>query len=139
MADHAGVSVSGKAGYLPTLFRDWGAVKKDGNLKSDSKVPLSIERTLLRWLRSAVILSSLSAFLSSFHDPATRVNGILLGLVALLFVCLPVAKFVRRSLDLTKAIAVQPMTDRGLVHAMGFTTAAVLAGILLIDLVFSKR
>eukprot|EP00442_Polarella_glacialis_P056368 CAMPEP_0115067820 /NCGR_PEP_ID=MMETSP0227-20121206/11617_1 /TAXON_ID=89957 /ORGANISM="Polarella glacialis, Strain CCMP 1383" /LENGTH=141 /DNA_ID=CAMNT_0002453959 /DNA_START=55 /DNA_END=480 /DNA_ORIENTATION=- len=139
MAGHAGLLPGGTPSIFRCLIADWKAVNKDSNLKTDSKVPLAIERTLLRWLRSAVILSSLSAFLSSFSDMASKVNGALLGVVALLFVFLPLFKFVRRSLDLTKAVAKQPMTDRYLVDLMAMSTATILLAVLCVDMAFNER
>merc|ERR1711953_1250936 len=46
---------------------------KERELRVDAKTPMANERTLLRWLRSAVLLSSVSALLSSFPDIAARI------------------------------------------------------------------
>eukprot|EP00930_Biecheleria_cincta_P066417 TRINITY_DN52521_c0_g1_i1.p1 TRINITY_DN52521_c0_g1~~TRINITY_DN52521_c0_g1_i1.p1 ORF type:complete len:155 (+),score=34.75 TRINITY_DN52521_c0_g1_i1:43-465(+) len=136
MASHAGAQAEGQRSFIPKLVSDWRAVNKDAKLQTDCKVPLSIERTLLRWLRSAVLLSSLSAFLISTRDAASVVNGLLMALLSLVFVLVPLGKFVRRSLDLSKAVAVQPMTDRGLVKAMGISLASILGGILVVNVIF---
>ncbi|CAE7380407.1 unnamed protein product, partial [Symbiodinium sp. CCMP2456] len=120
------------------LFRDWREViadpKKDKKLL-DAKVPLAVERTLLRWLRSAVILASLSAFLMGLGNKAARVNGGLLAVAAMIMVTVPVFKFLRRSLDVSKAKAIQPMTDRSLVQVIGALMAGVLLTVLLVDIV----
>eukprot|EP00913_Durusdinium_trenchii_P002765 g2557.t1 len=105
----------------------------------DPKVPLSIERTLLRWLRSGVILSSLSIFLLHLGSKASKMNGSLVGCAALIMVTVPVFKFLRRSLDVSKAKAVQPMTDRGLVQAVGFILAGVLSTVLLVSIVLPNK
>eukprot|EP00933_Yihiella_yeosuensis_P036830 TRINITY_DN30646_c0_g1_i1.p1 TRINITY_DN30646_c0_g1~~TRINITY_DN30646_c0_g1_i1.p1 ORF type:complete len:131 (+),score=17.86 TRINITY_DN30646_c0_g1_i1:85-477(+) len=126
------------AGFFQQLIADWKAADKAAKIKTDAKVPLSAERTLLRWLRSAVILSSLSAFLSSLPEKASQVNGLLLGIVALLFVIIPGVKYVRRSLDLTKAQAVQPKVDRALVDVLSFATATVLTAVLMVDIVYGS-
>lgn len=112
------------------LMRDWKEVNaKEESKVLDPKVLLSIERTLLR---------SLSIFLLHLGDKASRVNGSLVGVAALMMVTVPIFKFLRRSLDVSKAKAVQPMTDRGLVQAVSFILAGVLSTVLLVSVVLGK-
>mmetsp|Transcript_61992 Transcript_61992/g.115910 ORF Transcript_61992/g.115910 Transcript_61992/m.115910 type:complete len:136 (-) Transcript_61992:64-471(-) len=120
------------------LIGDWRDVASDQKQDKkllDPKVPLAIERTLLRWLRSAVILASLSAFLLGLGNKASRVNAGLLAAVAVMMTVVPVFKFLRRSLDVSKAKSVQPMTDRALVQAVGYLLSGVLLTVLLVDFV----
>ncbi|CAE8596952.1 unnamed protein product, partial [Polarella glacialis] len=58
---------------------------EDEELHVDCKSPMANERTVLRWLRSAIILCSLSAFLSSQEDVSDQINGLLLAVVSILF------------------------------------------------------
>mmetsp|Transcript_144682 Transcript_144682/g.204651 ORF Transcript_144682/g.204651 Transcript_144682/m.204651 type:complete len:135 (-) Transcript_144682:65-469(-) len=134
------MSLTGCFEDLSQLMRDWREVTAKDDLKVlDPKVPLSIERTLLRWLRSAVILSSLSVFLLHLGDKASRLNGSLVAIAALIMVTVPIFKFLRRSLDVSKAKAVQPMTDRGLVQVVSFILAGVLSTVLLVSVVLPNH
>lgn len=82
-----------------------------------------------------MILASLSAFLMGLGNKAARVNGGLLAVAAMIMVTVPVFKFLRRSLDVSKAKAIQPMTDRSLVQVIGALMAGVLLTVLLVDIV----
>ena len=72
----------------------------DPELRVDMKTLLASERTILRWLRSAILLSTLSAYLTSQDGDAARLNGFLLALVATLFSIWPAMAFYRRSVDM---------------------------------------
>eukprot|EP00439_Symbiodinium_sp_Y106_P035335 s3549_g4.t1 len=124
-----------KASAIPNSMAGQGTCFADDKKLLDPKVPLAVERTLLRWLRSAVILASLSAFLMGLRNKAARVNGGLLAVAAMIMVTVPVFKFLRRSLDVSKAKAIQPMTDRSLVQVIGALMAGVLLTVLLVDIV----
>lgn len=106
---------------------------KDRKLKVDPKTPLAIERTLLRWIRSAIILSSLSVLLSSISDPAAQVNGLLLGLVSLLFVFWPLIGYLKRSMDVAQAVPKQPKVDKSMAIVLGVSLSATLTAALIVE------
>ena len=61
MSGAANVNMTLRRGFgILELLRDWREVNVRDAKVLDPKVPLSIERTLLRWLRSGVILSHLA-------------------------------------------------------------------------------
>lgn len=108
-------------------------------LRVDLKTPLANERTLLRWLRSAVLLASLSALLSSSTaDPASQLNGLLLSSLALLFCFWPVLIFRRRSFEYAEGQAKtgQPKADRALPQAMALSLIVILCAVLAVHALF---
>mmetsp|Transcript_68538 Transcript_68538/g.107144 ORF Transcript_68538/g.107144 Transcript_68538/m.107144 type:complete len:384 (+) Transcript_68538:106-1257(+) len=109
------------------------AATADTLLRVEVKTPLANERTLLRWLRSAVLLSTLSAFLSSGQHPASQVNGLLMAGVSLLFVFWPAGVFWQRSSDLAKVPSKQPVTDKTLSQVLAFALITILASVLIIQ------
>jgi len=111
-----------------------GTYAPERELLVDCKVPLSIERTLLRWLRSTVILGSLSAFLISQSSLGTQINGVLLGLVSLIFVIMPLKSFIRGSLQLMNPQSKQPKVDRVMPWVMASSLVIVLAATLVVDI-----
>jgi len=111
-----------------------GAQKRgDVKLKVDCKTPLAIERTLLRWMRSTVLLASLSSFLVSGPSPSMQLNGLLLGLVSLLFVGLPAHSYRRRSLELMNPSSQQPKVDRFMPMAMAWSFSIILLATLIVN------
>jgi len=109
-------------------------------LRVDAKTPLASERSLLRWLRSSVLLSSLSAYLCSRADDASQLNGVLLGGAAMLFVLWPLSNFRRRSLEYRQAYAGmgQPKVDRTLPQALAMLLVVILLATLLIHSLFGN-
>jgi len=102
-------------------------------LRVDAKTPMANERTLLRWLRSAVMLSTLSAFLSSREELGARVNGLLLALLSLLFIFGPLAAFRQRSLEFADPKAKKPRPDYVLQQMLGWSLTLILASSLAVD------
>lgn len=97
----------------------------------DCKTPTSNERTVLRWFRSAVMMLSVSAFLTSNDGFANQINGLLLGAVALLCVFWPLSLFHQRSAMIQKPRGLgQPATDRAMPQALGFALASILTSVL---------
>jgi uncharacterized membrane protein YidH (DUF202 family) len=111
--------------------------QKDAVLRVEVKTPMANERTLLRWLRSAVLLSTLSAFLSSRQHTASQLNGVLLAGVSLLFVFWPMSVFRQRSLDLAKSTSRQPVTDKTLSQVLALSLITMLVCVLIIQALFS--
>jgi len=111
-----------------------GKYQPEKEMLVDCKTPLSIERTLLRWLRSTVILGSLSAFLVSSPSFGNQINGVLLGLVSLIFVVMPLKSFIRSSLQLMNPKSKQPKVDRVMPWIMASSLGAVLAATLVVDI-----
>merc|ERR1712014_351791 len=109
----------GLAGRLSRLC--YTSEVKDAELRVDAKTPMANERTLLRWLRSAVLLSALSAFLSSCAELGSRINGFLLALVSLLFVFGPLASFRHRSQEIGDPKAKKPRQDYVLQQMLGWS------------------
>lgn len=99
----------------------------------DCKTPMSNERTVLRWFRSAVMMLSVRAFLTSNDGFANQINGLLLGAVALLCVFWPLSLFHQRSAMIQKPRGLgQPATDRAMPQALGFTLASILTSVLVV-------
>eukprot|EP00931_Biecheleriopsis_adriatica_P103960 TRINITY_DN7872_c1_g1_i1.p1 TRINITY_DN7872_c1_g1~~TRINITY_DN7872_c1_g1_i1.p1 ORF type:complete len:674 (-),score=142.90 TRINITY_DN7872_c1_g1_i1:35-2056(-) len=114
----------------------WEGPAKD--LLVDCKTPLSNERTVLRWFRSAVLLASLSALLSSSAGISNQLNGLLLGGVAVLFVFWPLAHFDRRSREIEKPwVSGQPAAHRTMPQALAMCLATILTAVLVVHAVFS--
>lgn len=103
-------------------------------LKVDCKTPLAIERTLLRWMRSTVLLASLSSYLVSAANPTMQLNGLLLGLVAILFVALPAHSYWSRSVELANPKSEQPKVDRFLPTAMAWSFSIILLATLVVSI-----
>eukprot|EP00929_Paragymnodinium_shiwhaense_P053677 TRINITY_DN2688_c0_g1_i2.p1 TRINITY_DN2688_c0_g1~~TRINITY_DN2688_c0_g1_i2.p1 ORF type:complete len:722 (-),score=173.05 TRINITY_DN2688_c0_g1_i2:226-2391(-) len=126
-----------RAGFFTRLLACCGAGSQargsDKTLRVDAKTPMANERTLLRWLRSAVLLSSLSAFLSSRSDSASRINGVLMALLSLLFVFGPLTIFRGRSLEMADAKAKKPSQDYLLQQLFGWSLALILMSTLVVD------
>merc|ERR1712217_131357 len=110
----------------------------DAALKVDLKTPLANERTLLRWLRSAVLLTAVSALLSSSPNDAAKLNGILLGGVALLFVFWPTCTFQRHSLQFKQASSTtgQPQAERTMPQVLALSLVCILAAALVVEACF---
>merc|ERR1711972_529965 len=111
--------------------------QKDAVLRVEVKTPMANERTLLRWLRSAVLLSTLSAFLSSRQNTASQLNGVLLAGVSLLLVFWPMSVFIQRSLDLARVPSRQPVTDKTLSQVLALSLITMLVCVLIIQALFS--
>lgn len=117
--------------------------KKDESadkLKVDCKTPMAIERTLLRWMRSTVLLASLSSFLVAGGTFSMQLNGFLLGLVSVVFVILPTRSYFQRSLELQypkhkPGEATQPKVDRALPRLMAWSMSMILACTLVVSVV----
>lgn len=110
-----------------------GNALDDPSLRVEVKTPLANERTLLRWLRSAVLLSTLSAFLSSSHHPASQVNGLLMAGLSLLYVVWPAGVFYHRSVEMAQVPHKQPVTDKTLSQVLAFALIAILVCVLVIQ------
>lgn len=126
------------AGAPPPGWRALGAADYR-ELKVDLKTPMANERTLLRWLRSAVLLSSLSAFLCSCKsDTSSQLNGLLLSGVTLLFVFWPLVVFRRRSLEYPEGQAKTglPKADRALPQALALSLVVILSAVLAVHALF---
>lgn len=106
---------------------------EDPPLKIDCKTPMAIERTLLRWMRSTVMLASLSALLLSGTTFAMQVNGALIGLVSILFVILPARDFIRRSKVLSDPKAKQPKVDRAVIGILSWSLSAILLATVMVS------
>eukprot|EP00434_Breviolum_minutum_P031589 symbB.v1.2.027930.t1/scaffold2902.1/size67635/4 len=101
---------------------------------------MSNERTVLRWFRSAVMMLSVSALLTSTDGFANQINGMLLGAVALLCVFWPLSLFYQRSAMVQKPRGLgQPATDRAMPQALSLSLASILASVLVIHAAFSGR
>lgn len=108
-------------------------------LRVDCKVPLAIERTALRWFRSAVLLSSLSAYLLSSRTLAEQLNGFLLAGLAVLFVFWPLSNFYRRSMEISKPSASgQTETDRTLPQALSVCLITILTSVLVVQAILAS-
>eukprot|EP00405_Crypthecodinium_cohnii_P031314 CAMPEP_0206516778 /NCGR_PEP_ID=MMETSP0324_2-20121206/63561_1 /ASSEMBLY_ACC=CAM_ASM_000836 /TAXON_ID=2866 /ORGANISM="Crypthecodinium cohnii, Strain Seligo" /LENGTH=600 /DNA_ID=CAMNT_0054009759 /DNA_START=243 /DNA_END=2045 /DNA_ORIENTATION=- len=99
---------------------------KDPELLVDCKTPLAIERTLLRWMRSTIMLASLSSLLMSSGDIAGRINGVLLGIACLCFAYFPLMNYLERSKQLLNPKAKQPKVDRTMPRILTCTFCFVL-------------
>mmetsp|Transcript_35230 Transcript_35230/g.114058 ORF Transcript_35230/g.114058 Transcript_35230/m.114058 type:complete len:654 (-) Transcript_35230:122-2083(-) len=131
-----------KVGFLkPTeaarsLRRTWCAMcaggdaaapaRADPKLIVDCKTPMAIERTLLRWMRSTILLGSLSSLLMSGSSFDMQLNGVLLGLVCLIFTIFPLMSYVQRSRELSNPKAKQPKVDRTMPRILALSFSAVL-------------
>eukprot|EP00429_Kryptoperidinium_foliaceum_P019315 CAMPEP_0176040592 /NCGR_PEP_ID=MMETSP0120_2-20121206/20128_1 /TAXON_ID=160619 /ORGANISM="Kryptoperidinium foliaceum, Strain CCMP 1326" /LENGTH=639 /DNA_ID=CAMNT_0017373989 /DNA_START=27 /DNA_END=1946 /DNA_ORIENTATION=- len=105
----------------------------DMRLKVDCKTPLAIERTLLRWMRSTVLLASLSSFLVSASSPSMQLNGLLLGLVSIVFVALPAHNYWCRSIELMNPASQQPKVDRFMPTAMAWSFSVIMLATLVVN------
>jgi hypothetical protein len=110
--------------------------KPEATLRVDVKTPLANERTMLRWMRSAVMISSVSALLSSKRDDASQINGFLLGLAALLFLFWPLLVYRRRSLGFANLLHGEKV-DRVLPQALGLTLVLALVATLAVHGLFA--
>lgn len=107
--------------------------KPDAKLQVDCKTPLAIERTLLRWMRSTVLLGSLSSLLMSDGGGAGQLNGFLLGLVCLLFAFLPLASYLERSKQLASPNSKQPKVDRTMPRILTVSFCVVLLSTVIVS------
>mmetsp|Transcript_30704 Transcript_30704/g.81758 ORF Transcript_30704/g.81758 Transcript_30704/m.81758 type:complete len:657 (+) Transcript_30704:93-2063(+) len=101
-------------------------VKDDPKLLVDCKTPMAIERTLLRWMRSTILLGSLSSLLMSGSSFDMQLNGVLLGLVCLIFTIFPLMSYVKRSRELSNPKAKQPKVDRTMPRILALSFSVVL-------------
>lgn len=128
--------------HISGALHRWKGTKESQpqKLRVDPKTPMANERTLLRWLRSAAFLTTLSAFLASQSDSASQLNALLLAFVSLLFVFWPLFMFCRRSHDISSASALsrQPKVDRALPQALALSLVVILLAVLLIQAVFES-
>jgi len=110
----------------------------DVALRVDMKTPLANERTVLRWLRSAALLSGLSVMVAHQADGAAQLNGLLLGGIALLFSVWPVCTYVQRSRGFAEAKATmgQPKADRTVPQALALSLASILTAVLMVHVMF---
>lgn len=106
---------------------------EDKDLTIDSKTPMANERTLLRWLRSAVLLSGLSAFLSASKQQAAQINGMFLSFLALIFTLAPLWSYWVRSKEISSAKPSQPQQDYFLQQMLGWSLIVVLSLTLSVD------
>merc|ERR1712232_1373532 len=83
-------------------------VTADTPLRCDKKTPMANERTLLRWLRSAVLLAGMSALLSSYPATGAQINGMLLAVLAIVFVFAPLRSYRQRSRDMSDPSVKKP-------------------------------
>merc|ERR1712107_817149 len=111
-------------------------LKENQKLFVDLKTPLANERTLIRWFRSAVLLASVSALLMVGDRTDAQINGIVLGIVALLFVALPAQQFYRRSMYMIKPESKQPKVDRTLPWVISYGLVAALAATIAVSVQF---
>ncbi|CAK9049505.1 unnamed protein product [Durusdinium trenchii] len=111
---------------------------------------MSNERTVLRWFRSAVMMLSVSAFLTSTPGFASQINGMLLAAIALLCVFWPWRLFYRRhklvdwepsrSMMVKKPLGIgQPATDRAMPQVLGLSLASVLASVIVVHAAFKDE
>mmetsp|Transcript_4139 Transcript_4139/g.10474 ORF Transcript_4139/g.10474 Transcript_4139/m.10474 type:complete len:652 (+) Transcript_4139:97-2052(+) len=101
-------------------------VKDDPKLLVDCKTPMAIERTLLRWMRSTILLGSLSSLLMSGSSFDMQLNGVLLGLVCLIFTIFPLMSYVKRSRELSNPKAKQPKVDRTMPRILALSFSVVM-------------
>mmetsp|Transcript_75351 Transcript_75351/g.199951 ORF Transcript_75351/g.199951 Transcript_75351/m.199951 type:complete len:126 (+) Transcript_75351:103-480(+) len=107
-------------------------------LRVDLKTTLANERTVLRWMRSAVMLGGLATFLLNFKgDVKTQLNGLLLSVVAVFFTCWPLKDFLYRSRayrDLS--LQRQPKVDQTLPKVLSVSLGGILSAILIVEWAF---
>mmetsp|Transcript_45378 Transcript_45378/g.82917 ORF Transcript_45378/g.82917 Transcript_45378/m.82917 type:complete len:320 (+) Transcript_45378:60-1019(+) len=114
-------------------------VNPNSLLRVDVKTTLSNERTAIRWLRTAVALASISAFLLSREGLTAKVDGLLLGCLALVFCYLPVKVFWKRSTGFSNTKLEMEDADMKLPQVLGGSVMLVFTTILLVDVLFTER
>mmetsp|Transcript_50996 Transcript_50996/g.119244 ORF Transcript_50996/g.119244 Transcript_50996/m.119244 type:complete len:320 (-) Transcript_50996:108-1067(-) len=114
-------------------------VNPNSLLRVDVKTTLSNERTAIRWLRTAVALASLSAFLLSREASAAKVDGLLLGCLALMFCYLPVKVFWKRSTGFSNTKLEMEGADMKMPQVLGGSVMFVFMTILFVDVFVTER
>lgn len=110
-----------------------GGASQDQQLLVDCKTPMSIERTLLRWLRSTMLLGGLSSFLVSSEDGSMQLNGVLLGCLAVMFTVLPTQSYWKRSVELQNPKSTQPKVDRFMPTMLAWSLSITLLATLVVS------
>jgi uncharacterized membrane protein YidH (DUF202 family) len=117
-------------------FCKWDSPWKSDEMQVDSKTMLANERTFLRWLRIAILVSSISAGLMATGTNSGQVNGCMLAVLAVLLAILPLFTYLHRQKLLEKkekikyAESVAPMF-------LGVSLAIVFFLVLVMDILFS--
>mmetsp|Transcript_19584 Transcript_19584/g.45540 ORF Transcript_19584/g.45540 Transcript_19584/m.45540 type:complete len:324 (+) Transcript_19584:117-1088(+) len=122
-------------------WKDFATAGIDENkaLQVDVKTVLSNERTVLRWLRIAVALASLSAFLTTRDHPAEKLDGFMVGFLALIICFWPVRVFWKRSIDFANTRLEMERVEKGLTQVLALSMIIVFSLVLAGDIFLVDR